>query len=96
MKKISTILMILVLVALVGCSANTHVIGKGAQTGEVINGRQWYVLYGALPLNEVDTAEMAGDATDYEITTEYSVIDVITTLFLNSVTVSSRTVTVKK
>lgn len=96
MKKISTILMLVVLVAIIGCSANTHVVGKGAQTGQTMETRQWYALFGAIPLNDVDTAAMAGETMDYEIVTEVSAMDIILNIFTGYVTVYSRTVTVTK
>jgi len=96
MKKIVTIIMLVAFIALVGCSANIHKIGKGAQGGEVIEARQWYILYGLMPLNEVDTNQMAGGAANYEIKTEQGVMDIIINMFTSCVTVGSRTVTVTK
>ena len=96
MKKIVLLLMLVVLVALVGCSANIHKIGNGAQGNEVIEARQWYVLFGLAPLNEVDTSQMAGNAVDYEIKTEQSPMDIILNCFTSCITVYSRTVTVTK
>ena len=96
MKKIVSIIMLIALIALVGCSANIHQIGKGAQGNQVIEARQWYILFGLAPLNVVDTNQMAGDAVDYEIKTEQSVLDFIFNIFTSTVTVYSRTVTVTK
>ncbi len=88
--------MLVVLIAIVGCSANIHQVGKGAQGNQVIEARQWYILFGLAPLNVVDTNQMAGDAVDYEIKTEQSALDIIFNIFTSSVTVYSRTVTVTK
>ena len=96
MKKIVSIILLVVLVALVGCSANIHQVGKGAQGNEVIEARQWYILFGLAPLNEVDTNQMAGDAVDYEIKTEQSALDIIFNMFTSAISVYSRTVTVTK
>jgi Bor protein len=96
MKKIVSLIMLVAFIALVGCSANIHKIGKGAQGGDVISARQWYILFGLMPLNEVDTNQMAGDATNYEIKTEQGVMDIIINSFTSAVTVYSRTVTVTK
>ncbi len=96
MKKVVSIIMLIALIALVGCSANIHQIGKGAQGNQVIEARQWYILFGLAPLNVVDTNQMAGDAVDYEIKTEQSVLDFIFNIFTSTVTVYSRTVTVTK
>ena len=96
MKRIISLIMLVAFIALVGCSANIHKVGKGAQGNNVIEARQWYVLYGLVPLNEVDTNQMAGDAVDYEIKTEQSPLDSILSMFTGAVTVYSRTVTVTK
>ncbi|MCK5051393.1 MAG: hypothetical protein KAS53_06635 [Candidatus Cloacimonetes bacterium] len=96
MKKIVSIIVLVVLIAIVGCSANIHQVGKGAQGNQVIEARQWYILFGLAPLNVVDTNQMAGDAVDYEIKTEQSALDIIFNIFTSSVTVYSRTVTVTK
>ncbi len=96
MKKIVSIIMLIALIALVGCSANIHQVGKGAQGSEVVEARQWYILFGLAPLNEVDTNQMAGDAVDYEIKTEQGALDIIMNMFTSAITVYSRTVTVTK
>jgi hypothetical protein len=96
MKKIISLLLLTAFIGLVGCSANIHKVGKGAQGNEVMEARQWYVLCGLMPLNEVDTNQMAGGAADYEIKTEQSAMDIIMNMFTGCVTVFSRTVTVTK
>ena len=96
MKRIVSLVMLVAFIALVGCSANIHKIGNGAQKGEVMEARQWYVLYGLIPLNEVDTNQMAAGAANYEIKTEQGFMDIIINMFTSAVTVYSRTVTVTK
>ena len=89
LKKLSICLTILILI---GCAHNTHTVGAGPQTGETVSARQWYFLY-YIPLNEVDSSQMAGDAVDYEIRTEVNFVDlVIPDLF----GIGSMTVTVTK
>ena len=58
--------------------------------------RQWYVLYGLVPINEVDTNAMAGAATDYEIMTQHTGLDVIINIFTGAISINSRTVIVRK
>lgn len=79
-----------------GCSAHTHVVGNGAQTGATEEARQWYILWGLVPINDVDTSDMAAGAEDYTIETEQSALDVIINIFTGIITVYSRTVTVTK
>lgn len=97
MKKITAVLMICVMIVLMtGCAAHIHKVGKGAQGSATTEARQWYVLWGLIPINEVDSADMAGSATDYTIKTEQSAVDVVINIFTTYVSVVSRTVTVTK
>lgn len=97
MKKLASLVVLAaVLLVLVGCAAHTHVVGNGAQSGVMEQQRQWYVLWGLVPINTVDTETMAGGATDYTVKTEASALDVIINIFTGSVTVYSRTVTLTK
>ena len=99
LRKFSAAVLILGLLFVIGCSTHVHKVGNGAQgndRNDMIEARQWYVLFGLVPISEVDTNAMAGEATDYEITTELTAIDIIIGLFTGVVSVSSRTVTVQK
>ena len=78
------------------CATHVHTVGSGAQGGTTTEQRQWYVLWGLVPLNDVDSDEMAGDAQNYTITTEQAPLDVIINIFTAYVTVVSRTVKVEK
>ena len=91
-----TALMLGVMFLFASCATHVHNVGSGAQGNNKMEERQWYVLWGLVPINEVDTHEMAGDAENYTITTEQATLDVIINLFTTYVTVVSRTVTVEK
>lgn len=79
-----------------GCATHRHIVGRGAQGDQTITDMQWYVLYGALPMNKVDTRKMAEDSTDYEIRTGYTPVALIINCFASIVTLHCRDVTVKK
>ncbi len=96
LKKTASVLCILSLLFIIGCAAHIHKIGDGPQGGEEIVQRQWYILWGLVPLNDVDTHAIAGDAKDYEIRTEVTVLDFVISIFTGIVTVSPRSVTVTK
>ncbi len=96
MKRVVTLMLLVAFVALIGCSAHIHQVGKGAQGNQMVEARQWYVLFGLIPLNEVDTNQMADGAENYEIKTEQSPMDIIMNIFTSYVTIYSRTVTVTK
>ena len=96
MRKVVLFITLVVFLGLIACSTNVHVIGNGPQTNQTQQARQWYILFGLVPLNNVDTNQMAGGATDYQIKTEQSAMDIILNMFTSAVTVYSRTVTVTK
>ncbi|MBU1701293.1 MAG: hypothetical protein KJ970_12415 [Candidatus Eisenbacteria bacterium] len=81
---------------LAGCAAHVHKVGAGPSGNDIVEARQWYILWGLVPLNEVDSNVMAAGAKDYEITTSQQPLDIIINIFTGIVTVNSRTVTVTK
>ena len=99
MKKAIVMIMIVSSLFLIGCSTHVHTVGTGPQTGVENTARQFYLLYGLIPLNTVDTDKMAGSAANYEIQTQVGGMDVVINI-ASAVTiagiVSSRTVTVTK
>lgn len=95
-KIVAAVVVIVMLLVAVGCTTHIHKVGNGPQTYQEEMGRQWYILFGLVPLNEIDTNDLAGDATDYEITTEVTPIDFLIGIPAGWVTVTSRTVTVRK
>ena len=96
LKRYSAILMIACMLLVIGCATHVHKVGNGAQGYDISNARQWYILWGLVPINEVDTNAMAGGASDYEIITSSTVIDMLIGAVAGSVTVSSRSVSVRK
>ena len=95
-SKLSAVFLIAAMLFVIGCAAHVHTVGKGAQGSDITEARQWYILWGLVPLNEADTNAMAGGATDYEIMTAITPIDFIIGAIAGSVTISSRTVSVRK
>ncbi|MBN1756450.1 hypothetical protein JW877_09595 [bacterium] len=89
-------LILLLVFSLMSCAAHHHKVGNGAQGNQVVAARSWYILWGLVPLNEVDSQAMAGGAADYEIHTEVSPLDFVISILTGIVTVNSRTVTVTK
>jgi hypothetical protein len=97
MKRVIVLSLIVVfIIVLAGCAANVHTIGKGPQKGEFLEQRQWYAIWGLVPINKVDSKAMAGGSVDYEIKTEASPVDIIINIFTSYVTITSRTVTVTR
>lgn len=98
MKKLAQIMAAVLLVLFaVSCTTHTHVVGNGSDEGNQIVERQWYALWGLVPISgEVDSNEMAAGDTDYTITTEFQPIDVIINFFVQGLTIQRRTVVVTR
>jgi len=97
MKKVfAGFFIAIILLIEIGCSTHHHIIGNGAKGNTELTARQWYILFGLVPLNNVDTKEMAAGANDYEIITQTSFLDIVINIFTGYVTIYSRTVQVKK
>ena len=78
------------------CATHSHTFGEGPSSGLSEEKRQYYVLYGLVPLNKVDTQAMVGDSKDFKLETGVQAIDVLIGAVGGSFTVSSRTVKVTK
>ncbi|MDX2129780.1 MAG: hypothetical protein SFU91_12170 [Chloroherpetonaceae bacterium] len=98
MKKTLTVLLIAAVMtcSLSSCFTNQHIVGEGPKGNTKVEERQWYVLWGLVPLNKVDSQKMAGGAANYEVKTTHSFLDVVIGLFTSVVTVYPRTVEVTK
>ena len=74
MKKKSIILLTTFILILSACTTHTHIVGNGAQGNYEKSKRQLWVI-SLVAINDVDTQEMAGDATDYEIQTQMDIVE---------------------
>ena len=95
-RKMLCVLLIVSVFFFMGCAAHVHKVGAGPQTYDVSRARQWYILYGVVPLNHVDTHAMAAGATNYRITTFHSPVDWMMSVVLSWATITARTVLVEK
>jgi hypothetical protein len=95
-RKFSVVLLIVAMLFVIGCAAHVHKVGEGAQGNDITMARQWYVLWGIVPINDVDTNAIAEGATDYEITTSVTPIDFVINAVLGNISINCRTVTVQK
>ena len=57
------------------CYTYTFNVGDGPQTGIEVRKMNHYLIYGLAPLNVTDPNELAGDATDYEVTITHTFVD---------------------
>lgn len=96
-RKATSVIMVAVFALLfIGCATHIHKVGNGAQGFDKVETRQWYILWGLIPLNDVDTNEIADGTADYTIQTQTAPLDIIMNIFTGYITVYSRTVTVTK
>ena len=96
-RKISTFICAIGIAAcLSSCYTLEHTVGNGAQGSSVEKTRQWYALWGLVPINQTDTKAMAGGAQDYTITTKHTFVDFVISAFTGIVTIQPKTVEVKK
>lgn len=98
MKKrlVSLVLVFTLLLGASGCYSLTHTVGAGPQTGVKISERQWYILWGLVPLGTKDSGRIAGGAENYRVTTKIGVTDIILNIFTGLVSIYSQTITVQK
>ncbi len=98
MKKIKFFAMVLLVssIFLTSCDSINHIVGTGAKGSTSEQAKQWYILFGLVPLNSVDSKAMAGGATDYTINTQRSFVDGLIGIFTQIITVHPTTVTVTK
>jgi uncharacterized protein YceK len=102
MKKALCLLLLVGCLALPlsGCSTLNHTVGNGGSGNtEVNSARQWYILWGLVPLNSVDGGKLAKDkglTTNYTVKSQVSFIDGIINILTSIVTISGQTVSVTK
>ena len=103
-NKLITITLIISML-FISCATHLHTVGHGPQAGVKATARQYYLLWGLVPINTVDTNKMAGtdingnQIEDYEIQTQFGALDIAInwiSIFTMGWFISSRTVIVTK
>ena len=97
MKTLKVFLVTYLLVFLLSsCMSLTHVVGTGASSGVTSEKKQWYALWGLVPINEVNSKAMAEGASNYTINSKGKFIDYVISAFTSAVSVNVQTITVQK
>jgi hypothetical protein len=97
MKTLKVFFGIFLLVFLLSsCMSLTHVVGSGASSGLGTEKKQWYALWGLVPINQVDSKAMADGASNYTINSKLKFVDYVISAFTSAVSVNVQTVSVKK
>jgi hypothetical protein len=76
-RAITALLCAATIVVVTGCYAHRIVVGSGASTGQQETAKQWYLLWGLVPLSSVNTKAMAGGASNYTIDSREEVLDIL-------------------
>ena len=95
MKKM-TIALSLLVVMFSSCYFLNPTVGTGGSGGDLVKKRAWYILFGLVPLNEVNSKVMAGDASNYTVKSSHTVADFFLNIVTGLVTIGSQTVEVQK
>ena len=95
-RKFFAVFCVVALGCMIGCASHTHKIGEGPAFDRTEIERQWYILWGLVPINEIDTQVMAEGQSHYEITTQVTIIDWLFTALMSPATIMSRTVIVTR
>ncbi len=95
-RSLIIVMTAIMMLSAVGCFSQTFVVGNGAKGNQTEDARQWYILWGLVPLNTVDSKAMAGDTKNYTVNTEFTFVDWVISIFTGFVTVYPKTVTVTK
>lgn len=97
MSKLKSVLIIIAFaLTLTSCYTLESAVGKGAQGNTVVSKKQWFALWGLVPLKKVDTQELAGGAQDYTIKSQHKFGDYIISTLTGAATISCLTIEVKK
>ncbi len=95
MKKVIMAAFVACFCLMSGCFTYTTTVGKGAQTGIENVGKNHYLIYGLVDLKTTPVAELAGDATNYDVTITHTFVDGLVN-FLTGGIYSPTTVKVRK
>jgi hypothetical protein len=96
-KALRSILLLVLVCFTPSCYSLTHTVGGGPTGVEVVTARQWYWLWGLARFGpRIDSESVAGNATSYRVTTEWSFTDILLNVVTGAVSVVSQTVTVEK
>lgn len=81
--------------AAAGCVGHTHVVGLGSTGSNAVTERQFYLFFGLVPVNDVDSQRLAPDLTSYTVETCFGLGDLLLAPVLLPLTVTSRSVTIR-
>jgi hypothetical protein len=96
MKKLLVLLTIVIALTFSSCYSVEHTVGDGSKTGVVVKQKQWYAVWGLVPIIEVDSKALAGGAENYTVTTKHTFVDMLISSITSAVSICCQTVEVTK
>ncbi len=86
------------LMPLTGCFTLNHTVGSGASSTATTVGskRQWYLLFGLVPMGKVDGGKIAKEKglTNYTVKSKRTIVDLFLNCFTSILTLNSQSVKV--
>ncbi len=95
-RVLTAVLLLAWLCAAGGCVTHEHRIGLGPTGAGAEHGRQYYLFFGLMQLNDVDVQRMASDLNSYSVETRFGWTDLILSPFLLPLSITTRSVTVRR
>ena len=84
------------LLLLPSCMTFRHKVHNGALGSVEVSQNKYFLLFGLIHLNKVDSRAMAAPQKSYVVTTEFTFTDLLVSALLSPLTIVRQTVTVKK
>ena len=54
MKPLMSVFFLVTVVFFIGCATHVHTVGDGPTSNKEVQTKQWYLIYGLYPLNDVN------------------------------------------
>jgi len=85
---------IVIAFTLSSCFTMQHVSGTGASKSIVVKKKQWFALWGLVPLNKVNAKAMAENSNNYIVKTGFSFGDIVIGVLMFPFSLEHQTITV--
>jgi hypothetical protein len=72
---LNAVLVLSIAVCMTSCYSLSYSVGKGAQTGVEVKGKNHYLIDGLIPIGRTTPTELAGNATDYNVKIVHTFVD---------------------
>jgi hypothetical protein len=79
-----------------GCFKQQVQVGTGGTGAERTEMRQWFVLWGLVPITQIDPEGVVAGADNYTVESIFTPLDVIIGIFTSFVTIYPKTIAIEK